>query len=285
MTVSTIYKSAAGQKKIAAWIETQLQQFKLTAQKIMTPEGDAHFIESGNPDKPAVLMLPGTNFSALSYQAYFALLGGDFRLIALDLMGQPGRSSPVRPKFKDVAYSKWIKAVLDALKIDKAHLVGHSLGGLIALQTAHVAPERVGKLILLDPAGIISLSVTPHLIWKSMPFVIRPNERSSKQLLELMSPHPIDAAMIEWMMLVGKYVKSSLAPPALSQAELRQIPHEVLVISGEKDVFLPAAKLRQKTQQSFTKGQVKIVPDAGHLLPQEQPEVVASYIREFLAYS
>ncbi len=280
--MATIYKNADGQQQIMAWIDAQLQQFKLTAKKVSTSEGDVHWIEGGNPDKPVLLMLPGTNFSALSYQAYFVLLAQDFRLIALDLIGQPGKSHPIRPKFKDTGAAKWVVAAMDALKIDKAHLVGHSLGGLIVLQTALYQPKRVSKLILLNPAGIIGLSITPSLMLKSASFVMRPNTHTSQQLLELMSIHPIDAAMIEWMRLVGKYVKSSLAPPALPQTELQKISQEVLIISGEKDVFLPAAKLIEKAKHALPKVSVKIVPDAGHLLPQEQPETVAGHMREFL---
>ena len=57
-------------------------------------------------------------------------------------------------------------------------IMGHSLGGWVALKLAVYAPERVAKLVLVDPAGIVPLSISPRMIWKSMNFMMMPNARS-----------------------------------------------------------------------------------------------------------
>ena len=73
-----------------------------------------------------------------------------FRLIAPHRRGY-GRSSPAVPPVSIADLASDIVRLLDALGIERAHLVGHSLGGCVALQVAHAYPDRVGRLALLEP--------------------------------------------------------------------------------------------------------------------------------------
>lgn len=93
----------------------------------------------------------------------------------------------------------------------------------------------------------------------------------------------IAAWTVEWMTLVGQHVNSSLTPPPIAANELQAVKAKVLLISGERDIFLPPSKLTEKTRQIFPDAQIVIVPDAGHLLPEEQPDIVLSHVRKFLA--
>lgn len=77
-----------------------------------------------------------------------------YRVYAVDLPGEPGKSAPNRPAWDGPAYAEWLEDVLDALKIEKATLLGLSQGGWAALKFAVYQPQRVEKLVLLNPAGI-----------------------------------------------------------------------------------------------------------------------------------
>ena len=277
-----MYKSIEGQQEIASWYDKELSSLAVHSRIVNTPSGDTHVLEAGSASLPALMLLPGTNFSALSWEKYIVQLSTDFHVIAVDIIGQPGKSAPARPSFKGTAYAEWLVTLLNGLSIDRAHVMGHSLGGGLALKLAAFAPERVGKVVLIDPAGIIRLRITPRIIWKSMPLLLRPGERSSRGLLELMSVQEVDPKAVEWMALVSKHVKSSLAPPPISNEELQAVKADVLLLSGEQDVFLPPDKLVQKARQLFPNIEVHIIPDAGHLLPDEQPEQVLRHVRKFL---
>jgi len=73
-----------------------------------------------------------------------------FRLIAPHRRGY-GRSGPAVPPVSIADLASDVVSLLDALGIERAHLVGHSLGGCVALQVAHASPDRVGRLALLEP--------------------------------------------------------------------------------------------------------------------------------------
>ena len=277
-----IYRSERGQRTIADWYERQPISAAIQSRMVNTPSGATHVLKSGDEALPPLLLLPGTNFPALSWQEYLVALSDTFHVIAVDVIGQPGKSAPERPSFKGIGYARWLVDLVDALGLEYVHVMGHSLGGWLALKFATFAPERVGKVVLVDPAGIIRLRLTPRMIWKSMVFALHPTERSSNALLGLMSAHEIDPKMAEWMTLVGKHVWSSLAPPPLPQQELKAIRASILLLSGAQDVFLPANRLVQKATKLFPDIHTHIVPDAGHLLPDELPDRVMGYVRELL---
>jgi pimeloyl-ACP methyl ester carboxylesterase len=78
------------------------------------------------------------------------------------------------------------------------------------------------------------------------------------------------------MALVGRHVRTSLAPSPLPTADLdrlRDIPTTVL--SGRHDAFLPADRLATSVRKRLPAAAMRIVDDAGHLMPHERPEVVA----------
>ena len=77
----------------------------------------------------------------------------DYRVYAIDVMGQPSKSIPDEPIRNAADYVAWLTATLDALHLDRVSLVGMSYGGWLALNYAVAAPERVRKLVLLSPGG------------------------------------------------------------------------------------------------------------------------------------
>lgn len=280
-----MYKSVEGHRQILNWVDAHIRDAHLQSQSVYTSYGYTHILEAGDPALPALILLPGTNFSAFAWQHYIAPLSESFHVIAVDIIGQPGKSSSVRRPFKGFAYAEWLVSLLDALRIERAHFMGHSLGGWVALKLAVYAPERVAKLVLVDPAGIVPLSISPRMIWKSMNFMMMPNARSSRGLLDMMSVHPADESSVEWMTLVGRYVQSSLAPPPLPEHELRNIKADILLLSGEQDVFLPPRKLLPRARQLLSSLRVVTIHNAGHLVPEEQPQQVMEQIEGFLTHT
>ena len=227
--MGNIYKSAEGQAAIVAWYDKQLAQARLNTRIIQTTYGDTHIIEVGNAANPALILLPGTNFSAWSWRDYFASLSTYFHVIAVDPIGQPGKSGSNRLPFKGTGYGEWLVSVLNALQKDDVFVIGHSLGGWLALKLAAFARERVAKIVLVDPAGIVPLSINARVMVKSLPFMLMPGERSSRGLLELMSLHPPTIQNVEWMTLVSRHVNSSLAPPPVPSVELQNIKADILL--------------------------------------------------------
>ncbi len=101
---------------------------------------------------PPVLLLHGLAATKVSYLPLLPALAERYRVIVPDLPGH-GESSKPRERYTPVFFSKVIGALMDEMGIEKAAVVGNSMGGRIALEVADVYPDRVTSLILLDPAA------------------------------------------------------------------------------------------------------------------------------------
>ncbi|MFH7340910.1 alpha/beta fold hydrolase [Streptomyces sp. KHY 26] len=104
----------------------------------------------GAAEGPALLALHGIKGHGARWRRIAETSLYDFSVIAPDLRGH-GRSDHA-PPWNTEAHVADMLAVLDARAVDRVDLLAHSFGGLIALRLAHAAPERVGRIVLLDPS-------------------------------------------------------------------------------------------------------------------------------------
>ncbi|MET8507267.1 alpha/beta fold hydrolase [Streptomyces sp. NPDC004787] len=149
-----------------------------TTELVPTPYGATHVIGHGPAGAPPVLLLPGGGATATGWYGTAAALGATHRVHAVDLLGEPGRSlaDPARPIRSAADLTGWLGALLDALGIPAGRPValgGHSYGAWIALQYALAAPERVGRLLLLDPTNCFA-GFAPRFLLRALPVLLRP---------------------------------------------------------------------------------------------------------------
>lgn len=122
-----------------------------------------HYHDLGKGEPLVLIHGGGPGASGLSnYARNIEALSSKYRLIVPDLPGYGGSSKDSITGPRYAAYSKVMLGLLDHLEIDAAHVVGNSLGGGAALMMAMDAPTRIGKLVLMGPAGLSSAhSVIP----------------------------------------------------------------------------------------------------------------------------
>ena len=111
---------------------------------------DVVYAAEGTPTLPPLIFLHGWGASHKFWKYVFPAFSKRFRCIAPDLMGFGLSDKPNRDYSMD-SYTTWVGSFLDALKIDKAPIVGHSMGGTIALKFALAHPERVTRLVAVNP--------------------------------------------------------------------------------------------------------------------------------------
>jgi pimeloyl-ACP methyl ester carboxylesterase len=110
---------------------------------------------SGRGNGRTVLLLHGKNFSAAYWAPTIAALtGAGFRVIAPDQIGFGKSSKPERYQFSFAALAASTAALLDSAGVDKVSVVGHSMGGMLAVRFARLFPGRTEKLVLVDPLGL-----------------------------------------------------------------------------------------------------------------------------------
>lgn len=112
-------------------------------------------LEAGPRDAPAVVLLHGTAGSLENFCANYAEYARHFHVIGLDMLGCGWTDKPdFDYHIKD--YGEHVRAVMDALGVGQASVVGVSLGSWVGAWLAHAYPQRVRKLVMVAPAGIVT---------------------------------------------------------------------------------------------------------------------------------
>lgn len=112
---------------------------------------ETFYLEAGPRDAPKVILLHGLGATNVSMAPLIAELANTHHVIAPDLPGFGESGKPLRP-LHAAYYAKWLVSFLDVLAIDKATIIGNSMGGRIALELGIRAPDRTDKLVLLAPS-------------------------------------------------------------------------------------------------------------------------------------
>lgn len=172
-------------------------------------------------------------------------------------------------------------AALEALNLEKAHLIGHSLGGAVALSVARTAPERVGSLSLIAPAGI-SAEISSEYVDG---FLSADRRKPMKEVLAKLFASS-DAMSAEMVENVLRFKRLDGVPDALAaiarnlavggrqvvdlRAILETIDVPVLVIWGEQDAIIPASQAADLPSGV----KVELIANAGHMPMMEASSAV-----------
>jgi 2-hydroxy-6-oxonona-2,4-dienedioate hydrolase len=113
------------------------------------------YVEAGQRDAPAVIMLHGTGGHWETFARNIGPYSKHFRVIAFDLVGN-GFSDRPDIGYEIPLYVSHVASVMDALGVERAHLLGTSLGSWIAAAFAIVHPKRVNKLVFMSTAGLVA---------------------------------------------------------------------------------------------------------------------------------
>jgi pimeloyl-ACP methyl ester carboxylesterase len=140
-----------------------------------------------SPNGRSVLLLHGKNFNGYYWESTArALLTAGYRVVIPDQIGLGKSSKPQRYQFSFQQLALNTRALLDHLRIRTASVVGHSMGGMLAVRFALMFPDRVEKLALIDPIGLEDWKrVVPYRSideWYAGELKVTPAQQSSIKL-------------------------------------------------------------------------------------------------------
>src|SRR5262249_3636292 len=152
-------KTRDGEARFLAAYDAAMKSWPVPYEEIEIPGrfGTTHVVVSGPNAAPPLVLLHGYMATLTMWSPNIAAFSKDYRVYAVDVMGQPGRSTPGEPIGSAAEYVSWLTATLDALGLDRVCLVGMSFGGWLALNYAVAEPRRVQKLVLLSPGGLLPM--------------------------------------------------------------------------------------------------------------------------------
>lgn len=240
--------------------------------------------------KPSMVFVHGAanDHSVWALQSrYFAHHG--FGVLAVDL---PGHGSSAGAALRSVeAIAAWLVELLDAASIERATIVGHSLGALATLEAASRSPDRVERVALLGPA--VPMAVSDALLDAA-----NSDPRLAYELIvgwshsaaRLLGGNPFPGM---WMPGAALHLMNRTAPGVL-HTDLRAcadyqrgldaaeaVRCAALVILGSADLMAPP-KSAQALVQTLRDKHVVTLPACGHAMMAEQPDAVLDALRAFM---
>lgn len=275
MSTKSLYRSTAGEKEVMALYDKILARWPVQYETLNIPtrHGNTFVIASGENSAPALILLHGACSNAVSWVGQVKVYSQYFRTYAVDIPREPGRSAPSRPSWNSPAYGDCLEDLLNTQKISKVSLIGISQGGWTALKFATHNTERVEKLVLLTPAGIVpdKTSFVLRAVFFSM--LGRRGARALNR--HTFGKDQIDQEGIIFMDAIMNHFKPRIgAMTMFTDEELKRLRMPILLMGGARDPIRKveniAARLSKLQPQLIT----RILPDRGHVLANISEQII-----------
>jgi pimeloyl-ACP methyl ester carboxylesterase len=254
---------------------------------VLTAFGPTHVVACGPQDAPPLVLLHGMGLGAPMWFPNVAAWSTKRRIYAPDTIGDIGRSFYTRPPRQPGDYVTWLSDVLDGLGVDRTDVLGLSYGGFVAATMAIHSPQRVRRLVLVDPAAVFAplrpqfyLRALPSMVWPVRPSLLRyldwfltkdARRNAPRQLKEL------------WVQGWKHFRMVAAMPRAYTDAELQHITAPTLLMLGEREVIYPSADaVIGRALRVLPNVEVAWVHGAVHVPTLEQPAWVNPRVLRFL---
>ncbi len=287
------FKSEEGRARFLAAYDAVLRAWPVPCEELDVPTrlGSTHVIACGSPGAPPLILLPSFAGTATVWRLNAEGLSRHFRIYAVDVIGQPGKSAAIRRLRSRRDFADWLGDVLDGLHIERASIVGCSFGGFLALSQAMLTPDRVARVVLISPAGaFVGLSWKflytmrirgPGLrLWRRL---IGNKKRSGlADLGPRILPHDRLWAMLMGVTMTEAPKVSVINATVFSKAQLGAVRAPVLLLIGDEErLYEPHATLTL-ARERMPGLETAIVPNADHIAAMAQPDDVNARIVRFL---
>lgn len=267
MQSESIYKSPEGEQAIRELYDRGLEHWPVPWKPINldTSCGRTFAVAWGKETAPPMVLLHGSGGNALAWMPDAVHYEKHFRVYAVDIPGEPGKSVQIRPEWTSPFYAEWLDEVLDALGIDKVILGGISLGGWTALKYALYKPERVEKLCLVCPGGIYPARFS--FVLRSILYLLAGKRGQDRMKRYVFNNRPVPEGLALYMDLMAKHYRYRVgSPPVFTDVELRKITMPLFFLAGAEDVAFHSHKAGKRLERLLPHAVVKILPGEGHVL-------------------
>jgi pimeloyl-ACP methyl ester carboxylesterase len=211
-----------------------------------------NYLEAGKGDP--VVLIHGSGPGVTSYANWrlvLPALAENFRVVAPDMVGFGFSERPANVQYGVQTWADQVVGLMDTLELPKAHLVGNSFGGAIALRIATQHPDQVGKLVLMGSMGV-PFPITEGLerVWgyepsfenmrKVLDVFAYSRELVNDELAEVRYRGSIQPGFQESFAAMfpaprQRWVEAMCTP----EDDIRRLPHRTLIVHGREDQVIP----------------------------------------------
>jgi len=295
MTHTSAFKTLEGEVAYLAAYDAAMKLWPVPYEEIEIPTrfGTTHVVVTGPEDAPPLVLLHGYFVTLNMWSPNVADFSKDYRVYAIDVMGQPGKSTPDPDEpIRDAAdFVAWLSETLDGLNLDRIFLTGMSYGGWLALNFAMTAPECVRKLALLSPGasfqpivkqfsmrgmlmGLFPTRLTVNSFMGWMGFKDTPDDTVSRRLLDLFY------LGVKHFRMSSEAVR--IMPGVFSDDELRGLHMPVLLLIGEREVIYDPVKALARARRLIPDFRGELVPGGNHNMCGSRYRIVDARMLDFL---
>ena len=255
-----------------------------------------HVSDKGPPGAPAILLLHGFGASLDTWNAWAGSLSATHRVISLDLPGFGLTGADPTRDYSDARALQLLRDLMDRLGVRRASVIGNSLGGRIAWTLAAQSPERVERLVLVDPDGFASPGFaygqapkTPLLL-RLLPYVLPRALLRANLAVAYADPKALTDATLDRyrdLMLapgVRRAILDRTAGLVLQPPEplLRRIRAPTLLLWGDRDGMIPLANSADYLR-AIPGAKLVVLHGQGHVPFEEAPAASLAPVEAFLA--
>lgn len=219
---------------------------------------------------PPLVLVHGLAGSTRWWRRNTHVLSEHFKVYLIDLPGFGGSGAAESLEVVTASLPAW----LDWIGLDCVHLVGHSMGGYVALHLAARQPERVRRLALIDSVGVPVKAPIRHMVSR-MASAVR---HGSFTFIPTVISDGLRAGIPTLLRLTSEIVEVDGRPL------LRQIQAPTLVLWGTRDVILPP-RLGMEMAKEIPDATFHFIPRAGHNAMADRPRLVNRYLVDFFQES
>jgi len=252
--------------------------------------GRTRYLEAG--EGPPLLLLHGVGFvpAADGWRLGLAALSARHRVIAPDLLGWgPGDQLEIGYSFAYLV--DFLRELQDALGIDRAHLLGHSMGGWVASLLAYESPDRVDRLVLVASGGLLTRPLPAMAAWTP------PDADRIHDAYAPLAAHGIAVDELElkarglaadgertkrFGQVMSHMSKGETRARYRTARRLARLSCPTLVVWGSEDPVNPV-ELGRQTAELVPDATVVVLEGAHHDVPLERPDELHRAVLEFLA--
>ncbi|MGL5037225.1 MAG: alpha/beta fold hydrolase [Aeromonas sp.] len=250
-----------------------------------------HFKEQGQG--PVVILIHGL-FGNLDNLGQLArALSPHYRVISVDLRNHGGSFHSHDMSY--LAQASDILTLMDALKIANAHVVGHSMGGKVAMQLAKLAPMRITSLVVADMAPIAYPHSRHHAVFTGLNATLQAAPQSRREAERILTPYIEIPEVRQFLLKSFTHTDAGWGwrfnVPILEQqyphimgwpADNRRFDGPVLFIKGGDSDYLQP-QYRAASLAQFPAARMQIIVSAGHWLHAQQPALFNKWVADALS--
>ena len=282
----SIYKTDNYKKELVKIYDAKLAEWPVPYEStfLETQYGKIHVIVSGPENAPPVLLINASALSGWSWIYNVQELNEKYRTYAIDNIGEGGKNEMLAPgniPKTGEQIAEFYTEICDLLHIDKANVIGASIGGYISTNFALYAPDRVEKLVLLGSMGYGTTLKTIIAMTLAQGFPIKPIQDITFKWA-FGEDEVVNNGFGEWFRVYMKgLIPTPIKPTTFKPENLKQLEVPTLAFFGTEDGVIGKVDAACALAENIPYINIRIV-ESGHIIGVELSETVNKQILEFL---